>query len=552
MQNFSQIVRTYLEKESFLIPASTFLRDSVLASTCKKEHHQLMKLLRGLILGFLFALLVLPYLLYEEPPVPEGTELASPDCRYGEVRLLLDQTYAKAADGGSESSQEIFDTILAEIAGAETYLILDFFLWNNWLGKLESTAPMRPLARELLNALNAKQRANPELPIVVITDPINRFYGSDTELHLAAGEPIKFPLIFTDLSRLRDSNWVYAPLAEFWGRLLAPFKLGGIRPPLKNPFEAGAARWSLSQWNRLLHFKANHRKALIAGRSNGESRMIVSSFNPADGSARHTNAGLWVTGPIARYAARSELAIARWSARNPANCKGLKSSECMEIIENLEGRIGELEYHELAEVDEPAVAWRSEGAIRATLLEELNAAGAGDRIDLALFYLSDRGIIAALRSAAERGAKIRCLLDANKDAFGRKKNGIPNRVVAAELLGSPGGDTGTISVRWADTRGEQFHSKVLRIHGPATDLLCLGSANWTRRNLDSLNLEANLLLRNDALLGLEWDAYFDALWSNAAGAEVSLPYNELSLSGWSLRWKTALYRFQEWSGLSTF
>ncbi|MGB0185134.1 MAG: phospholipase, partial [Opitutales bacterium] len=91
-----------------------------------------------------------------------------------------------------------------------------------------------------------------------------------------------------------------------------------------------------------------------------------------------------------------------------------------------------------------------------------------------------------------------------------------------------------------------------RIHGPATDLLCLGSANWTRRNLDSLNLEANLLLRNDALLGLQWDAYFDALWNNAAGAEVSLPYSELSLTGWSLRWKTALYRFQEWSGLSTF
>lgn len=539
-------------KESFLIPASTFLRHRVLASTCKKEHSDCMKLLRGLILGFLFALVLLPYLLDEEPPVPEGTELASPDCRYGEVRLLVDQTYAKAADRESVSSQEIFDTILAEIAGAETYLILDFFLWNNWLGKLESSAPMRPLARELLNALEAKQRTNPQLPIVVITDPINRFYGSDAELHLAAGEPINFPLIFTDLSRMRDSNWVYAPLAEFWGRLLAPFKLGGIRPPLKNPLEANAVPFSLSQWNRLLHFKANHRKVLIAGRSNGESRMIVSSFNPADGSARHTNVGLWVTGPIARYAARSELAIARWSARNPENCKGLKSSECLEIIENLEGRIGELEFHELAEVHEPAVAWRSEGAIRRTLLEVLNAAGAGDRIDLALFYLSDRGIIAALRSAAERGAKIRCLLDANKDAFGRKKNGIPNRVVAAELLGSLVGDTGAISVRWADTRGEQFHSKVLRIHGPVTDLLCLGSANWTRRNLDNLNLEANLLLRNDAVVGLKWDAYFDALWNNAAGAEVSLPYDELSLKGWPLRWKTALYRFQEWSGLSTF
>jgi phosphatidylserine/phosphatidylglycerophosphate/cardiolipin synthase-like enzyme len=109
-----------------------------------------------------------------------------------------------------------------------------------------------------------------------------------------------------------------------------------------------------------------------------------------------------------------------------------------------------------------------------------------------------------------------------------------------------------ISVRWADTRTEQFHSKVLRLSGPETDLLCLGSANWTRRNLGNLNLEANLLLRECGALGQEWDAYYDALWSNAHNAEASLPYAAHALSGWSLRWKTALYRFQEWTGLSTF
>lgn len=509
-----------------------------------------MKLFRGLLLGILVAFAVLPYLLSKDSAMPVGTKLTSPDYRYGSARLLLDQSYPQAADGGSEPSQEIFDTILAEIAGAETYLILDFFLWNDWLGKLENGAALRPLSRELLDALNAKHRDNPELPIVVITDPINRFYCDDPVLPFLDGLPIRFPVIFTELSQLPNSNRIYAPLAAFWGRLLAPLKLAALRPPLENPLESSAARLTCSQWNRLLHFKANHRKVLIAGRHTGETRMIVSSFNPADGSARHSNVGLLVTGPVARYAARSELAIARWSVRKPNNCIGLSSIECLAVLQKVDDRIGEPKYEALAEVDQPSVAWRSEGAIRETLMDALNAAGKGDRIDIALFYLSDRGIITALRSAAARGALIRCLLDANEDAFGRKKNGIPNRVVAAELLQLPEGDH--ISVRWAHTRGAQFHAKVLRISGPATDLLCLGSANWTRRNLDNLNLEANLLLRNDAALGSEWDAYFNALWANAGGVQLSSSYLDQALSGWSLRWKTALYRFQEWSGLSTF
>lgn len=509
-----------------------------------------MSVFRGIVFGLLLALAILPYLLVKRNAMPRGADLASPFCRIQDARLLIDQTYAKPADGGAVFSQEIFDTILAEIAGAETYLILDFFLWNNWQGKLGSDQGLRPLARELFEALKNKRRQNPDLPILIITDPINRFYGNGDAGLARRWEQAGLSVVFTDLSQMPDSNRVYAPLAQFWGRLLAPLKMGGWVLPLKNPFDADAPRFSLSQWNRLFHFKGNHRKVLISGRSNGEARLLVTSFNPADGSARHSNVGLLVTGPIARYAARSEIAIARWSGRNPDNVFGASPSEHNTLLLRLESRLPELAFHELAEASERAVAWRSEGAIRDSLLDALDSAGAGDRIDIALFYLSDRGIIGAMRKAAERGAHIRCLLDANKEAFGRKKNGIPNRVVAAELLEDSG--AGGIAVRWADTRSEQFHSKVLRVSGPRVDLLFLGSANWTRRNLGNLNLEANLLLRKCGALGQEWDAYYEALWRNAHDAEASLPYASQALSGWSLRWKTALYRFQEWSGLSAF
>ena len=167
-----------------------------------------------------------------------------------------------------------------------------------------------------------------------------------------------------------------------------------------------------------------------------------------------------------------------------------------------------------------------------------------------MFYLSDRRVISALKDAVRRGGAVRVLLDANHDAFGREKNGVPNRPVAAELMELAGDHD--IQVRWAATAGEQFHSKVLRIKGPNTELLLLGSANWTRRNLADLNLEANLLFRDAPRLGTNFDAYFDSLWTNGRAIPESLPYAERAETGWSLRWKTWLYRFQEWSGASTF
>ena len=50
-----------------------------------------------------------------------------------------------------------------------------------------------------------------------------------------------------------------------------------------------------------------------------------------------------------------------------------------------------------------------------------------------MFYLSERKIISAIKKAHSRKVKVRLLLDPNKDAFGREKNGIPNRSVAYEL-----------------------------------------------------------------------------------------------------------------------
>src|SRR6185369_17305668 len=97
----------------------------------------------------------------------------------------------------------------------------------------------------------------------------------------------------------------------------------------------------------------------------------------------------------------------------------------------------------------------------------------GDAIDVAMFYLSERDVVRALISAAKRGVSVRVILDPNKDAFGRTKNGIPNRSVATELAAA---SDGAIKVRWFRTHGEQFHSKLVAMRTATEVWSTLGAA----------------------------------------------------------------------------
>ncbi|HCQ35886.1 MAG TPA: phospholipase, partial [Alcanivorax sp.] len=169
------------------------------------------------------------------------------------------------------------------------------------------------------------------------------------------------------------------------------------------------------------------------------------------------------------------------------------------------------------EEDGATLSVLSEAAIRDALLSAIEEARAGERLDVGVFYLSHRPLIEALAAARERGVRVRLLLDPNKDAFGRKKNGMPNRQVAWELH-----DAG-VDIRWCATHGEQCHTKMLLRYGddgaerPA--VLIAGSANFTRRNLDNLNLETSVQLTAAAdhpAMTTARDA-FQRRWSNPDG-----------------------------------
>jgi hypothetical protein len=145
---------------------------------------------------------------------------------------------------------------------------------------------------------------------------------------------------------------------------------------------------------------------------------------------------------------------------------------------------------------------------------------------------------------------VRIILDPNKDAFGREKNGIPNRSVAAELSAA---SDGAIKVRFFRTHGEQFHTKIVTIRTATEYWFTLGSANMTRRNLANYNLEANLAagVPVNSEIATSITAWFDALWNNRGPPDLEYTSDIGSFADPSqgTYW---LYRAMEGSGLSTF
>ncbi len=492
---------------------------------------------------------LLPYVLIRQPEMPSGTSQRSPEYGYDSARLLVDRTLWDSKGQRHLLEHEIFRSILSEIEKADTFIIADFFLWNPWKGAVGEDTELRGLSSELAQALIEKRIKNPDMPILVITDPINRVYGEDYPVFYGRMSQAGIPVIFTDLERLPDSNRIYGPQAKFWGHFFQPDTGPDAMRYFPNPFNPDGPRLSVGQLSSLLYFKANHRKVLVTGRNGGRFRALVGSFNPADGSANHSNVAALVEGPVAAYAGRSEMAIAGWSTGSGENSQ-MPEEHFRKTLSQLDVILPQADELGTVRTGAPSVSWFSEGQVREALVDVLGQCGAGARIDIGLFYFSDRKVVSALREAVERGSRLRLLLDANRDAFGREKSGIPNRQVAAELMQLA--STHEIEVRWASTHGEQYHAKVLRVSGAGLDLICLGSSNWTRRNIGDSNLEANLLFRRAGSLGEAYDLYFDKVWNNTDGYTESQPYEEWAESGWTLRWKTWLYRFQEWSGASTF
>lgn len=451
-------------------------------------------------------------------PLPAGINVSMPMRPAEQVQFLADYTYTNAA-GERQKDQVIFDQVFAMIQQARRMIVVDMFLFNDYVGK--STTTHRALSAQLTQALINKRQTEPDVQITVITDPINTVYGGQFNENFLQLRRAGVEVVQTDLKPLRASNPLWS---GFWYMCCQWINNNPESGWLPNPL--GSDKITLRSYLSLFNFKANHRKTLITDAPDGW-QALVTSGNPHDASSWHGNIALKFSGQAALDLLETERAVAQFS--------------------NVELPVIITGNPKVLEPQQAQLQILTEGKIRDALLSSIQTAQPQDHIDIAVFYLSHRTIIKAIKQAHQRGVIIRVVLDPNEDAFGRKKNGIPNRQVAMEL------NDAKVPVRWCNTNGEQCHSKILIKTSQKTGQseLILGSANFTRRNLDNLNLETNVRYiapNNDSTIQ-DAKAYIQRLWINENGEHLTVHYGQYKDDSKLKYW---WYRFSEWSGLSTF
>lgn len=475
------------------------------------------------ILLFVLGLILFVSVFNVYKPLPEGVSFEGEIFKVNNesISFIVDKT-SFSEEVGREMNQNIFDEIFRMIDDAENYILIDMFLYNDFQGKEKETT--RELSSELTQKLVDKKQNNRDIEITFITDPLNTIYGDMEPDNLRQLKEIGINVVITDLKKLRDSNPIYSGL---WRSVIQYLPIGFIKVP--NPFVYEGDSIGLDSFLTLLNFKANHRKVIISDYLDDEGNLkmstLVTSANPHDGSSAHHNIAIKVDDFVWRDVLKTEKTVGHFSGQ--------------EIIEP------GLEYSD--EEGSIQVQLLTEKKIKDSMIETINQTGNGDSIKMVMFYLSDRDIISSIKNSYKREVDIEIILDPNKDAFGRTKNGVPNVSVAREFKKL----SEDFKIRWCDTHGEQCHSKLLLVSNSEKINMYGGSANLTRRNIDNFNLETNLKIvgsRNDVDAINDAYNYFDNLWNNKDGQYTSSyeSYKDESV------FKYIQYRIMEKTGLSSF
>lgn len=469
---------------------------------------------KKVIVIFLLIFILISSLYGALKPLPKGVSVEGKSQGLDSIKFLRDLTYEK--EGQIVHDRQIFNNVYRIIDEANNFIILDMFLFNDDYDK-KDTDTYPKLTSDLTQKLVNKKKSNPGVKIYFITDKINTGYGSYPSKYLEEMKKNNIEVIVTNLSVLRDSNYLYSGI---WRGIFQWFNIPS-KGLLPNPFGSQAPKFRLYSYFDLLNFKANHRKVICT-----ENEALVSSGNPHEPSGNHSNIAFAVKGEIVNDLIESEKVVASFSGGNIAvNGYVSQNKSTNDVISML----------------------ITEGKIKAHLLKEIKNSDSDDVIEIGVFYLAERDLINELKAAAKRGAKIKLILDMNKDAFGRKKNGVPNTEVAKELLSK---NNGNIEVRWYNTHGEQYHSKIAIFNRKAETVVIGGSANFTKRNIGDYNLETDIKIAapNDSQVIKDVLSYFDMIWNNKNG-NYTIDYKEYKKSSFL---KTVLYRIQEITGFSSF
>lgn len=427
-----------------------------------------------------------------------------------QLSLLYDITYKKNEDIKTE--QQIFEKIFKIIDESEKFIVIDMFLFNK---DYDKNREYPEITDKLVQKLIEKKKTNRDIKIIFITDEINGMYGAYETREIKILKENGIDVVITDLNKLRDSNPFYS---SFWNGFIKWMGVGK-NGKLVNPFSKEAERVTLRAYLKLINFKANHRKIIVT-----EKEGVVSSANPHNPSGYHSNIAFLLKGEILKDILNGEKAIAEIS--------GYKRFQI------------DLNLIEVSKIkDRTGVSIISEGKIGKNITEMIKNTEKGNELFIGVFYLSDREVINEIKKAVQKGVNVKIILDYNKDAFGREKNGIPNRVVAEEIYTDTKGKS---EIYWYKSSGEQYHTKLLYLRKGDKVIITGGSANFTRRNLRDFNLEENIKI--ETFKGEKIEREVREYFERVLEPEYTTPY-VYEKQGMT---KHIIYRIQEWSGISTF
>jgi len=286
------------------------------------------------------------------------------------VQFLYDLTYEDENESVVYEHQ-IFDKVFEMIDNAETFVVVDMFLFGTTNKKV-----YRNLTQELTDHLLAKKEVNPDMRMYFITDYYNVISYGDG--HLRQLDEAGIEVIFSSSDGKRTF---------------------GERDFMNSVFKKFLA-------------KLNHRKTVIAD-SGDKIVSLITSGNPHDASSPNSNVGFYFEEEIWR------------------DIYGLEKKEFLIEDSELDLFLGSFEEKKGGEV---FVQYLADGGLMHSLKEEIDKTVEGDSIDILVFYLSDRKIIDSLLRASGRGVDVKLILDVNIQSFGDEKFGVPNNPVAEKLI----------------------------------------------------------------------------------------------------------------------
>ncbi|MCA1319526.1 phospholipase D family protein [Bacillus tianshenii] len=471
----------------------------------------------SLFIGFIVLIVIGTSIYHSYKPLPENVSFEGKEYYVDDVEFLYDLTYKQGEKTVTEHN--IFDRIFEVIEEAEHFIVIDMFLFN---GYNDGEKDFPPLSDNLMNALLDKKEKNPEVDIVFITDEVNTTYGSHEAEELQKLKDHDIEVVHSNVEVLRDSNPLYSGV---WRVFFQWFGQGGTGW-VQNPMSKNAPETTVRSYLKLLNVKANHRKVVITDKTG-----IISSANPHDASGFHSNTAFEVSGPIIEDMLITEQAVLDISGGG-----------------KLPGYNGFNKEGEQEEQGSIKVQLLTEGKILKHITKEIKAAKKGEEIWVGMFYIAERKVVDELILAAQKGVKVRMILDPNQHAFGQQKIGLPNRPVAAEMVEE---GEGNIEIKWYNTGGEQYHPKMIFFKGKEESSIIGGSANFTRRNLFDLNLETDIKIMspNNEDIIMEMDDYYLRLWNNE-DAEYTLPLEKYQDETTPV--KKVLYRIQKLLRFTTY